>query len=99
MRGITISDRQPNNNILAVNLAEILQLIGPQLALTEWKISDIECLGTDSNRLHQLADTQTRVSGETLLQIATNIAQVIEGTFAGYLKDEFQTEYNHSSHR
>lgn len=88
MRGITISDRQPNNNILAVNLAEILQLLGPQLALTKWEISDIECLGTDSERLHQLADTQTRVSGETLLQIATNIIQVIDGTFAGYLKNE-----------
>ena len=88
MRGITISDRQANNNILAVNLAEILQLLGPQLALTEWEISDIECLGTDSDRLHQLADSQTRVSGETLLQIATNILQVIDGTFAGYLKDK-----------
>ncbi|NEP46579.1 MAG: hypothetical protein F6K35_48255, partial [Okeania sp. SIO2H7] len=70
MRGITISDRQPNNNTLAVNLADILQLLGPQLASTEWEISDIECLGTESDvasatlrdRLHQLADTQTRVS-------------------------------------
>lgn len=90
MRGITISDRQPNNNILAVNLVDILQLLGPQLALIEWEVSDVECLGTDSDRLHQLADTQTRVSGETLLQIATNIVQVIDGTFAGYLKNELQ---------
>lgn len=88
MRGITISDRQPNKNILAVNLAEILELLGPQLDLTQWEISDVECLGTDSDRLHQLADTQARVSGETLLQIATNIVQVIDGTFVGYLKDE-----------
>lgn len=88
MRGITISDRQPNNNTLAVNLADILQLLGPQLAVTEWKISDLECFGTQSDRLYQLADTQTRVSGETLLQIATNITQVIDGTFAGYLKNE-----------
>ena len=88
MRGITISDRQPNNNILAVNLADILQLLGPQLAVTEWEISDLECLGTDSERLHELADTQTRVPGETLLQIATNIVQVIDGIFAGYLKNE-----------
>ncbi len=84
MRGITISDRQPNNNTLAVNLADILQLFGPKLASTEWEISDIECLGTDSESLHQLADTQTRVSGETLLQIASNITQVIDGTFVGY---------------
>lgn len=88
MRGITICDRQPNNNTLAVNLADILQLLGPQLAVTEWEISEVECLGTESERLHQLADTQTRVSRETLLQIASNIAQIIDGTFAGYLKNQ-----------
>lgn len=88
MRGITISDRQPNTNILAVNLADILQLIGSKLATTEWEISDIECFGNYSDRLYQLADNKTRISGETLLQIAQNITQVIDGTFAGYLQNK-----------
>lgn len=84
MRGITISDRQANSNILAVNLTDILQLLGPQLATTEWEISDIECFGNNRERLYQIANTQTRVSGEILLQIATNITQITEGTFTCY---------------
>ncbi|MGK7901596.1 MAG: hypothetical protein AB4352_09315, partial [Hormoscilla sp.] len=78
------SDRQGNSNILAVNLTDILQLLGPQLATTEWEISDLECFGSNSERLYQIANTQTRVSGEILLEIATNIAQITEGTFTCY---------------
>ncbi|NES74353.1 MULTISPECIES: hypothetical protein [Okeania] len=84
MRGITISDRQPNNNTLTVNLADILQLLGSKLASTEWEVLDIECLGTNKNPLHELADTKTRVSGDTLLQIASNVTQIIDGTFLCY---------------
>ncbi|MCH2050970.1 MAG: hypothetical protein MK289_21625 [Trichodesmium sp. ALOHA_ZT_67] len=42
-------------------------------------------VGTKSDRPHQLADTETRVSREILLQIASNITQVIDGIFLRYL--------------
>jgi len=84
MRGITIMDRQPDSNRLAVNLIDILEQLGSAIATTEWKISDVECIGQEADRLHEISDTQRRVSGITLLQIARNIIQVIDGTFAGY---------------
>ncbi|MBC6476896.1 MAG: hypothetical protein GDA56_02960 [Hormoscilla sp. GM7CHS1pb] len=84
MRGITIMDRQPDSNRLAVNLIDILEQLGSAIATTEWKISDVECIGQEADLLHEISDTQRIVSGITLLQIARNIIQVIDGTFAGY---------------
>ncbi|MBC6479740.1 MAG: hypothetical protein GDA56_20125 [Hormoscilla sp. GM7CHS1pb] len=49
-----------------------------------WGISDLECLGSKRECLYQIANTETRVSGEILLQIATNITQITDGTFTCY---------------
>ena len=34
--------------------------------------------------MHSLSDRQTRVSGQTLLELAANLTQIIDGVFKGY---------------
>lgn len=87
MYGIEIADRR-DGSFLTVDLVDILNVLGSLAEESEWEISEVECLGTVADKLHQLADTKVRVSGKTLLQLAANLTQVIEGVFAGYRNGE-----------
>ena len=86
MPGITIADCQ--DGILTVDLATILHLLGSQVENSEWIVFDLECRGAAADRLHQVADTETRISGQTLLQLAGHLTQVIDGVFEGYQQGE-----------
>ncbi|MGH2415075.1 MAG: hypothetical protein ACRDEA_15565, partial [Microcystaceae cyanobacterium] len=79
-----------DDNFLAVDLIDILHQINSLVEESEWEISEVECLGKDADKLHQLSDTNERVSGHILLPVAANLAQVIDGVFAGYRKGESQ---------
>ena len=83
MLGVTITDRKEDNS-LAVNLVDILHLLGTLTEDTEWEISEVECLGAAADKMHSLSDRQARVSGQTLLDLAANLTQIIDGVFKGY---------------
>ena len=87
MYGIEIADRR-DGSFLAVDLVDILKILGSLAEESEWEISEVECLGAVADKLHQLADAKVRVSGQILLQLAANLTQVIEGVFAGYRNGE-----------
>jgi hypothetical protein len=83
MQGITITART-EDNLLAVDLIDILRLLGSDVEGNSWEISQVECVGSDAEALHQIADSETRVSGMKLFEIASNLMQVIYGTFKAY---------------
>ena len=89
MRGITISDSTPDG-FLDVNLIDILEIIAPAISTTQWQITNLECLGTTAEKLEQLADDKQLISSELLLQLATEITQIVDGKFQGYFLNENQ---------
>lgn len=89
MRGITISDSTPDG-FLAVNLIDILEIIVPAIATTQWQITNLECVGTTAKKLYQIADNRQLISSELLLELVAEITQIIDGKFEGYLLNQNQ---------
>ncbi|MDJ1174085.1 hypothetical protein [Roseofilum capinflatum] len=83
MQGITITD-QTMDGFLTVNLIDILQQITPKVLNSNWKIYNLECLGATADELCQICDQEQQISGALLLQLATDITQVIDGKFEAY---------------
>lgn len=89
MQGITITD-QTTDGFLRVNLIDILEKITPKALNSKWKIANLECLGEAAEELYKICDEQQQISGALLLQLATEITQVIEGRFEAYDLDQSQ---------
>lgn len=90
MRGVTITDSSKDGRFLAVDLADILRLLGSRAEDAEWELSEVECVGVAADTVYQLAESKARVPGRTLLRLASDVTQVIEGVFAGYLTSQAQ---------
>jgi hypothetical protein len=89
MRGVTITDRKRNEAVLAIDLIDILRLLGPQAEESEWEIGDLECVGAPAaEELQQRAESAVRLPGRTLLRLAAGVPQVIDGVFSGYRRGE-----------
>lgn len=89
MRGVTITDKQANSPVLAVELIDVLRLLGPQAEESDWELVDLECVGAAAaDELHKLADSHTRLSGRRLMRLAADVTQVIDGDFIGYRRGE-----------
>jgi hypothetical protein len=86
MRGVTIYDRK--NNVLAFSLIDILKIIGEKAFLSMWKISNVECVGENSEKLHHISDEGIRISGEEIFSLSSNILQIIDGDFEAYWENE-----------
>jgi hypothetical protein len=83
MQGFTITNIHEGGNL--IDLVDILRLLELSISATEWEIYHVECIGGEAaNELHHLSDKKVRVDGNTLLQLAANVSQVIEGVFVGY---------------
>src|SRR5262249_51108103 len=86
MRGIIVSDIQ--GGVLALDLVDILRLLGPGGLQSNWTIRrGVEATGDAADRLEKLSDENSRVTGIDLMEMASHIIQVIDGTFEGYRKD------------
>jgi hypothetical protein len=89
MHGVTIRDSSPDGRFLAVDLIDILRVLGTAAHNSDWLISNVECVGeAAAEELHRLADASARIPGRTLVALAADVTQVIEGVFAGYRSDE-----------
>ena len=84
-----ITDQTPDG-FLTVNLIDILQQITPTVLNSTWKIANLECLGTTAEALYKICDEEQQISGELLLELATEITQVIEGKCEAYDRDRTQ---------
>src|SRR5947209_2514816 len=89
MRGVTITDSTQDGLFLATDLIDILRLLGAQALEAEWEITGVECVGAAAaDELHQLGEAKGKVPGGTLLKLAAEIIQVVDGTFTGYRHGE-----------
>jgi hypothetical protein len=82
MRVVTITDRE--GAVLGVDLVDILRLLQPELHQTEWTLSGAECVGREAERVHRIDEDRQRVSGTSLLALASGLTQVIDGKFIAY---------------
>lgn len=83
MERILISDEK--NNFLAFDLIDILKVIDEKALLSIWKISDVECIGEDAEKLHNISDMGIQITGKELFSISSNLLQIIDGDFEAYL--------------
>jgi hypothetical protein len=85
MRGIIISDLQ--DGVLAFDLVDILRLLGPEGLQSNWIVRrGVEAIGDAADRLEKLSEENGRIAGTDLMEVASHIIQVIDGTFEGYRK-------------
>lgn len=83
MHGITIHDSE--NNFLSFDLIDVLNTVGERTARSRWRVSDVEASGNSALLLRTLSDENAQITGVELLGIASDLAQVISGTFEAYL--------------
>lgn len=88
MRGVSITDSTANGRFLSFDLVDILRLLEPSVGESEWEISGVECTGEAADGLQEVADLQLRISGKTLMELAANLVQTIDGEFIGYREGE-----------
>lgn len=82
------------DHVLAVNLQDLLRLLGPGSLEARWVVSTVksskpghewfEATGEGGERLEQLAQVDGELSGSELASLAVNARQVIWGEFAGW---------------
>lgn len=86
MRGITISDIE--GHLLAVDLIDILKVLGEEAEGSEWRLSRVEAVGPVANELQALSGEGGRLSGSKLVQLAGQVKQIVNGEFEGYRPGE-----------
>lgn len=77
---------QTDDNSLAVNLSNILDLLEPLASNSQWDICDLQCSGSSADELQQLADAKVKIPGTDLLRLTSNITQLLDGQFCGYFE-------------
>jgi len=78
---------------LAFDLHHVLRALGSSAMAATWSVmspksSDFDATGAGGQILHALAEVSARISGESLLAIADDTAQVNWGDFEGVLPDD-----------
>ena len=88
MYGVAITD-QSQEGFLEIDLIDILCLLGSLVKNSEWELSGVECAGGNAaDDLHRLSDSSARVPGRSLLRLAADVTQIIDGLFKGYRNGE-----------
>lgn len=91
MDAVTIWDTTERNGsrLLSFDLVDILRLFVDELPRSAWKVSEVEAIGSGSNKLMRIAESGRFISGEELLSIAEDLVQVIDGDFRGLIDGNF----------
>ena len=82
MQTVTIHDVAADG--LAFDLIHILEAIGPRAKQSTWKCCGVECFGDGAQALHDASDSATMLEGEALFEIARDLTQTVDGTFAAF---------------
>lgn len=80
MAAISIQDTGADG-VLRFDLIDLLRLVGPAAAASQWMCRGVEATGNLAGELHDAADHETPLSGADLLRIASGVLQVIDGDF------------------
>jgi hypothetical protein len=91
MRSVEILDDVEVNGhrLLAFDLKDILDLFQDKALQSDWQLSRVECTGEPACRdLEQFSDKSVIVPGRTLVDIARNVVQVVNGCFSGIIRGE-----------
>lgn len=89
MKGVVILDRDPRSGALGFDVRDILSLLGNDAERSTWMVRDVECLGGDAaSTLHRASDAGEVLTGHRLLELARDVEQIVDGTFAGRLPNE-----------
>ena len=79
--GLEISDTDEEGS-LAFDLVDLLETIGEETVLGwRWICQEVECSGPGADALHIADDDRLVLTGETLLDLATQVDQTIKGLF------------------
>lgn len=88
MGSITITDSTEDGRFLAFDLKDILYLLGQVALESQWEISRVESFGAAASTFDKLSNGKRRIPGQTLLELAEDVTQIIDGRFAGYRPGE-----------
>jgi hypothetical protein len=80
---LRIDDLQPDRNVLAVDLDNVLAALGPRVDESLWRVRDIWAIGKTSFAIEVLTDADA-IAGADLRQLADRAQQVVDGAFSGY---------------
>lgn len=67
-----------------IDLKHILKVIGHTGKLSNWKISNAECFGENSYKIHEISDTKEQITGEEFYKLVLGINQTISGEFNAF---------------
>lgn len=85
MRGIRIKDLH-EKGFLSFDLRHILDLLGERAMLSSWLATEVWATGDAALELEHLANGQVFIEGATLIRLASNVVQVIDGEFSAFEK-------------
>lgn len=108
MNKLIIKDSK--DGFLDFDLIDLLNIVGERVKESRWKVFNVEAVGKDADELHKISDDELVIDGSTLLKIASELMQVIEGVFEGFFhssdpwiiiraidSSEFEVETNSTS--
>jgi hypothetical protein len=89
MAGIRIHD-STDEQVLAFDLADLLEALGKAAELSSWKCSVGECIAQHDARadLEDAFSAASRLSGPEILDLAAESLQVIDGVFEAFRPGE-----------
>ncbi|HIC89640.1 MAG TPA: hypothetical protein EYP04_09605 [Anaerolineae bacterium] len=87
MFGVTITDMDERGG-LAIDLRDILTVLGSAALESRWKIEGVEAIGSPAaETLQKLSDVSAIVSGDELVRLASAVYQIVDGKFSAFQGD------------
>ena len=87
MLGIIIRDAD-ERDVLTVDLASILEIVGERALASRWRVADVDTTGGEAaEQLYRVSDDRLLIPGRTLLELARGVWQIVDGTFEAYDND------------
>lgn len=84
MFAITITDKDDRGG-LAVELKDILSVVGEAVSTSHWKLEGVEAYGSPAaEKLEEMSDTGAIISGSELMNLASEVSQIVDGMFSGF---------------
>jgi hypothetical protein len=73
----------------SIGLAELLDVLGERVLLSQWLVSDLNYISIDDNDIEAFASSQnTIIKGSELLASLSKLLQVIDGEFKAFDQEE-----------
>jgi hypothetical protein len=88
---LTIHDQSPDG-FLSFDLKDILLCLGPTVRDCSWLITDLDCVGEDTERICESVERNKKkglnISADDLIELSQRIHQTLEATIIGTPRKE-----------